>query len=102
MKKISLSDTPLDIMQTMSEGNPGALRVLMDVLTAGPLGLFDILHLDDMVMRCPQIWVAYKDHCKEDINTFVAAIRARDPQMVQTVNAEITDRKAVVNGASFH
>ena len=41
-------------------------------------GIFDILSLDDMNMRGSQIWVAYKDHCGQDIEKFIACIKERE------------------------
>lgn len=98
---IQLTDDPMSSIVSLSEGNPGAISVLVKLLEAGPLGFMDILHLDDMGMKGPQIWVAWKDHCKQDIEAFRKAIRARDPDMVATVNRECPDRRAVCHGASF-
>ena len=61
---INLSDSTLDMIVAMSEGNPGALTVLMGMLESdNPAATMMILHLDDMNIRGTQIWVGYKDHC---------------------------------------
>jgi len=105
MEKIQGTDSPKDMVVKMCEGNPGALNVLMMLLTndAGEpneaMRVFDLLHLDDMGMRGPSIWVGYKDHCGEDLTKFRAAIRARDPEMVATIVKE--GYPAVTSGASF-
>jgi hypothetical protein len=78
-----------DIVMLMGEGNPGALSV-MSALCAhkGTDFIWDVLELDDMNIRGGQIWVAYKDHCKMDIDAFIESISIRDPFMINTVNRE--------------
>lgn len=104
-ERIEAHDSVHDILIKLSEGNPGALTALIEVVKDDPvMGFMDLLHLDDMGMRGPQIWVAYKDHCKQDRTAFVKAIRERDQAMVNTVNASrgVGDvPPAVTHGASF-
>jgi hypothetical protein len=53
-------------------------------------------------MRGPQVWVGYKDHCGQDIDKFIAAVKNRDPDMVKTVNSHCGTRAtAVIGGAPF-
>lgn len=100
--KVNLTDRPMDIAIKMSQGNPGALTVIANLLKEDPMmGIMDVLHLDDMGMRGPQIWVAFKDHCGQDLDKLRTALRARDKTMVETVNRECPDRRAVQHGASF-
>lgn len=88
-KEIALTDTTLSVALTLSEGNPGALTILMDMLAEKHgATLLDALSLDDMNIRGTQIWVAFKDFAKEDWAKFLAAIHARDVAMVEVVNAE--------------
>ena len=102
--RIDLTDNLVEVIVKMAEGNPGAVTVLAQ-LAKDPIGLMDILHLDDMNMRGPQIWIGYKDHCKSDLEAFRKAIRDRDPAMVATVNASRGTAPgtppAVAHGASF-
>lgn len=86
-KEIALTDDTKQVLVLLAEGNPGALRVLMELLQMDG-GLFSILHLDDMNIRGTQIWVAFKDFAKEDMARFVEAIRKRDPELVRVVNEE--------------
>ncbi len=88
-KKLSLEDDMIEVLRTLSEGNPGALSVLIEVLNGDLEGLSDIHILDDMNIRGPQIWVAYKDVCKQDISNFREKIRNRDMDMVHQVNQEM-------------
>ena len=102
--KLNLSSGIQDAVVQMAEGNPGALSVLMKLLQDGPMGFMNLLHLDDMVMRGSQIWVAYKDHCGSDLEELKQALLNRDPAMVATVNASQGHRpgtpKAVAYGAT--
>lgn len=90
-----------DIIILMAEGNPGALRVLTQ-LAGEPVGLAIIINLDDMNIRGSQIWVAYKDYCRENLHTLIIATRSRDQLMVECVNNAFGpgDHKATVGGAS--
>lgn len=88
-KKIELNMTPMDVMLTMAEGNPGAISAMTSLMEDGPQGIFDVLHLDDMNMRGPQVWVAYKDFCGGNTKIFREKIRARDKEMISFVNTEM-------------
>ncbi len=104
--KIGLTDSPRDVLIMMSEGNPGALSAMIKLLQRDQtFGFIRILSLDDMGMRGSQIWIGFKDHCKEDIEAFEKAIDDRDPAMVATVNASRGNSPgtppAVTSGASF-
>lgn len=102
-EKITGSDNLQTIMVKMSEGNPGALTVLMAMhKKQGQMAFMEMLSLDDMNIRGPQIWLGYKDHCGEDIDKFLECVKGRDSDMVKTIN-EYPDgaELAVCNGASF-
>ena len=105
-KKIQLNTSMQELASLMSEGNPGALSVLMPLMTDDPLILLD---LDDMNIRGPQVWVGYKDFCGEDLEKFKQCVRDRSEQMVSAINDEciyendfgsFTER-AVTHGASW-
>lgn len=101
-EKINLDDSFQDIAMKLSEGNPGALTVILKLFADEPDGIMAILGLDDMNMRGPQIWIAFKDHCGEDLKKLKECVFKRDADMVDTVNCEsgMAD-KAVTGGASF-
>lgn len=103
--KITGDQTIPEIIMLMSEGNPGAMSACVELTKGDPLGTLDILHLDDMNMRGPQIWVAFKDVCNQDVAKFRKKIQARDMDMISQVNAEMAYDKsfphiAVRRGAS--
>lgn len=83
-RPISMDDSILSVLEIMCEGNPGAGVALAQLMT-DPIGLIDVLHLDDMNMRGPQIWVGYK-HCEQNVERFRQAIRDRSEAMVAAVN----------------
>jgi len=103
---LNVHDDMLSVIMQMGEGNPGAIRVLMELMKADQIdGFMRLLDLDDMNIRGSQVWLGYKDHCGEDMDTFMAAVRDRDKDMVSTINAQRwpkdTAEVAVANGASF-
>ena len=85
-EKINLNMTPWDLAVLLSEGNPGGLSVVMQILN-GPQPLA-LLSMDDMNIRGTQIWVGYKDYCGEDIDKFLKCLKDRDQSMVDTINNE--------------
>jgi len=101
--KISGSDDLQTIIVKMSEGNPGAMSVLMQMnQKKGPMAFMEMLSLDDMNIRGPQIWLGYKDHCGEDIDKFFECIKSRDREMISTINKYPEGNEmAVSSGASF-
>jgi len=103
--KITLGMSTMTMAVDMSEGNPGGLSVVAKLLKLGLRGTVCLLNLDDMNIRGCQIWVGYKDYCKEDIDAFIKAAKERDPKMVEMINANcIYDdytETAVTSGASY-
>jgi hypothetical protein len=84
MEKITGNDTGMDMIVKMSEGNPGAINVRMQLITKTPTidpqscisGLGPILMLDSYNIYGSRIWMLYKDVCNENIATTIAIIRA--------------------------
>ena len=77
-ERIKLEDTLKDVIIKMSEGNPGAMKLLMDMLQYTS-GLERILDLDTMGIYGSQIWVGYKNHCGSDIENFLKTIKRKNP-----------------------
>lgn len=81
---IKLEDTTLDMVMKMSEGNPGAVSVIAQILKTGALidpddafgGLGTILHMDTWGIRGPKIWMLYKDVCGQDLVKTIGMTRA--------------------------
>jgi hypothetical protein len=83
MAKIKLTDNLADIFFKLSEGNPGALNVLVTIVKdedidpddfLGPLGT--LLSFDTHQIYGSNIWILYKDICGESIVKTVAVLRA--------------------------
>ena len=101
-KRIELTDSMNDMLFKMSEGNPGGLNVLMGLMDRDPLVF---LALDDMNIRGTQIWIGYKDWCKENMDLFRKLISSRDANLVKGINIQAarqgTKDKAVTGGVSY-
>lgn len=64
-----------DLVANLSEGNPGAITVLMKVAIVRPDLL---LYMRDNGPKGADIWVLYKDECDEDIFLFMDTLDLRD------------------------
>jgi hypothetical protein len=105
-KELTYTTSLIDLLATMAEGNPGALNVLAAIAQSQVEDAMLIpLHLDDMNIRGTQIWVGYKDYCKQDLKKFMEAARSRDEGMVEVINNVGRQgnhrHKAVTSGASY-
>jgi hypothetical protein len=105
-KSIEGGMTVMEVMELMSEGNPGAIRVMAEMIKEDKdKGVLLWLLLDDMNIRGTQIWVGFKYHCLEDIEAFVKCVKDRDGAMVNTINVHGRrgnhDHFAVQSGASY-
>ena len=83
---IELSDTEVNVVKKMSAGNPGAVRVLMEILKGGTLEIMLLLNADDMGLSGESIWLGVKDHCNQNIDEFKKCLENRDEAMVETIN----------------
>lgn len=68
-EKITSDMNMMDMMMVMSEGNPGALTVLMQ-MTQDPRSILDILLLDSLGIRGSKIWMLYSDSCGKNARKF--------------------------------
>lgn len=64
-EKINTNMSTLDMLMVMSEGNPGALSVIMQMMQdKKPRGFLDILLLDSLDIRGSKIYMLWSD-CSE-------------------------------------
>ena len=85
---LGLQDTTMSACVKLGEGNPGALRVCAQILKENPKdGILDLLHMDDMGMKGPAIWIGFKDYAGQDLTKFIQAIRSRSQEMVSVIRA---------------
>jgi len=79
-----LSMSFMDIVMAMTEGNPGAASVIIQLVKEAPaidpdssLGAMGpLFSLDNLDCYGSRIWMFYKDVCQENINTMMGVMRA--------------------------
>lgn len=88
MARISLADSGLQIIMKMSEGNPGAATVLVNLLSEQEVKVSEIdpdnllgavgvvLHMDTLEIYGSNIWMFYKDVCGQDYVVMLGLLRA--------------------------
>ena len=84
MSKIELSDTVMEIIVKMSDGNPGAVNAIMDVMThsdridpqAIERGLGSILFLDTLEIYGTDIYILWSDKCNKNTRKFIMLLRS--------------------------
>lgn len=83
-ERIKLTDTALDAIVKLAEGDPGAGVVCGQLLKQGAEidpdaameGLTNLLALDTHAIYGCDIWMLYKDVCKENLAHVVGLLRA--------------------------
>lgn len=65
-----------DMLITMSEGNPGALTCMMQMMNSDPMALLDILLFDSMGIYGSKIYMVWNDCCGRDMAKFKETIKA--------------------------
>ena len=80
--KCGLNDTVMDIFVKLSEGNPGALNVCMQILEDSPKidpdcahPLITLFTFDDLGIYGSRIWMLYKDVCDQDLTSTLGVMR---------------------------
>jgi len=84
MSRISLTDTTMDVIVKMSEGNPGALSAIMAIMKehdsidpqAAMGGLGAIMILDSWEIYGSDIYVLFSDKCNRDVRQMLMIMRA--------------------------
>lgn len=85
MTRIKLSMTTQDVVLAMGEGNLGALRTCMELLTHGDQidpdaamggGLSALLSLDTLGIYGSRLYMLWSDVCKREIKLVLALLRA--------------------------
>lgn len=64
-----------EVLYAITEGNPGATTVVMDLMLTKPNGMLQALMLDTFHIYGSQIWGLYKDCCGEDLDKMVLSLR---------------------------
>jgi hypothetical protein len=82
--RIQLEDSIQNIIIKMSDGNPGAINTLFEVIKNGEkidpqsafAGVGSILLLDSFGIYGSSIYVLYNDKCNKNIRKFIMLLRA--------------------------
>lgn len=82
---ISLMDNLIETSAQFSEGNPGGLRIITELMQGetAPNKLKILLELDDLNIRGAQLWVAYKDVCDCNVEMLKQRLFNRDPELIE-------------------
>jgi hypothetical protein len=83
-ERIKLTNTMKEIIANMSEGNPGAVKVIINLMKFTPKidpqamfgGLAPLMSLDTLNIYGSRIWMLYKDVCKESVFQTIAVLRS--------------------------
>jgi len=83
MSKIGLKDSGKDIVVKMSEGNPGAMTVIMECIKQGAEidpesameGFGPILLLDSYEIYGSNIYIIWNDICNRNLRDFIMLLR---------------------------
>jgi len=83
MSKLDQQDTTMDILVKMSDGNPGAIGALMEIMNtadridpqAADSGLGHILLLDEYEIYGTDIYILYNDKCDRNVRKLLVLIR---------------------------
>lgn len=82
--RLDQHDSVMDAMMKLGEGNPGALRVLYEIMRDTKAidpddllgGIGPLLTLDTCAIYGSKIWMLYKDVCRENLVHTIAVLRA--------------------------
>ena len=82
-QRIKLTDNTSDIIRKMSEGNPGAMAILMEMLRPNNIdpnnalgGMSPILLLDSFGIYGSDIYVLHSDICNRNLVNTLAVLRS--------------------------
>lgn len=110
-ERIQLTDTAMDAIMKLSDGNPGALRVCSQLYTEGKRidpdafggGLSCLLSLDTHNIYGGDIWMLYKDVCRENLVHTVAVLRGTQLGLLseKALKAAIQNRGAGIDPAQM-
>lgn len=75
--RITADMSMIEMLDTMCEGNPGALTCMMQMIQTDPMtGMMDILLFDSMGIYGSKIYMVWNDCCGRDMGKFKETIQA--------------------------
>jgi hypothetical protein len=107
-ERIKLNDSVTEMFFKLSEGDLGALNVLMEAFKQSPTidpdcrlkGFGILLMCDTLGLYGSRIWTLYKDVCGSDLVKFIAVIRGSQLGLCN-VNAIGLDPEAILKAAQI-
>lgn len=85
MAKLKATDTTMDAALKMSEGNPGALQVVMNLMQdPNPHGFMRLLSCDSIGLYGSKLYMLWNDCCGRNMVKFNAVIDAWQQGRIST------------------
>jgi hypothetical protein len=77
-ERLSLDDNTMTAIMKMAGGNPGAVRICVELLKSEEVlnGISALMSLDSLGIYESRIWLLYKDVCRESLDNMIACLRA--------------------------
>jgi hypothetical protein len=102
--KIGLHDTMMDVVMKMSEGNPGALTCLMDIMQkqdwyGGADSLTMVLSFDILGLYGSKLYILWNDCCYRNLDKLELVMR--NWQMGNLSEQDIYNNVSNVRGTPF-
>ena len=79
-----------EIELVLSGGNAGAMRVCLDILDSSPMGMMELLQLDNMRIYDSRILMLYKDVSGQDYDKMRANMKKYTPEVLHKAIDERT------------
>jgi hypothetical protein len=94
MSRLELSDTGMDVIVKMADGNPGAITAMMDILEKHDEidpqailgGMGAIMILDTWEIYGTDIYVLWSDKCNRDVRQMLMLMRATQLGIFSHIN----------------
>ena len=94
MTKINLADSIMDVTKKMSDGNPGAVATILEIIEQGKSidtesafgDLGPLLLLDTLGIYGTDIYILYNDKCKKDVRELIMLLRAYQLGFIDSKN----------------
>ena len=100
MERITLSDTLEDIIKKLSAGNPGAMRVLFELMKHHPDGAIHILRFSDCGYYSGLIWLCYKDLCNYDVQQLFTLLK--EDRLKEAINQKCNEDERFKEQWEYH
>ena len=105
----NLNMSPVDIIVTLCDGNPGAITACLEILKhteeVDPYnvggGIMSLLWLDTFKLYGPRIYMLWNDVCNRDVGAMLAVMRAYQLGQLEGVTMEVINHAIENRGAGI-